>query len=43
VAFSRNSERGRSPTQIALINSQALEFHPNISFRGPKQLWVRAM
>ena len=27
---------------LRLIQGQALEFHPNISFRGPKELWVRA-
>ncbi len=27
---------------LRLVQGQALEFHPNISFRGPKELWVRA-
>ena len=27
---------------LRLVQGQALKFHPNISFRGPKELWVRA-
>ena len=29
----------RAPS-LRLVQAQALEFEPNISFRGPKQLWV---
>jgi cytochrome P450 len=27
---------------LALVEGQELTFHPNISFRGPQALWVRA-
>jgi hypothetical protein len=27
---------------LRLVKGQALKFHPTISFRGPKELWVRA-
>ncbi len=27
---------------LRLVQGQALKFHPNIAFRGPKELWVRA-
>jgi len=26
---------------LRLVPGQRLTFHPNISFRGPQQLWVR--
>jgi len=28
--------------RLRLVNEQQLSFHPNISFRGPQSLWVRA-
>jgi cytochrome P450 len=28
--------------RLALVDGQKLTFHPNISFRGPQALWVRA-
>jgi len=28
--------------RLRLVNEQQLSFHPNISFRGPQALWVRA-
>src|SRR5713101_1974638 len=28
--------------RLRLVEGQALKFHPNISFRGPQALWVRA-
>jgi cytochrome P450 len=28
--------------RLALVENQELSFHPNISFRGPQALWVRA-
>ena len=28
---------------LRLVEGQELTFHPNISFRGPQSLWVRAM
>jgi cytochrome P450 len=28
--------------RLRLVDGQELEFHPNISFRGPLALWVRA-
>lgn len=31
---------GRFP-RLRLVEGQRLTFHPNISFRGPQQLWVR--
>jgi cytochrome P450 len=27
---------------LRLVDGQELSFHPNISFRGPQSLWVRA-
>ena len=27
---------------LRLVEGQELSFHPNISFRGPQSLWVRA-
>ena len=27
--------------RLRLVEGQALEFHPNVSFRGPQALWVR--
>jgi len=28
--------------RLRLVEGQAFSFHPNISFRGPQALWVRA-
>jgi cytochrome P450 len=28
--------------RLGLVAGQRLTFHPNISFRGPQQLWVRS-
>jgi cytochrome P450 len=28
--------------RLRLVEGQAISFHPNISFRGPLELWVRA-
>jgi cytochrome P450 len=28
--------------RLRLVEGQTLSFHPNISFRGPQALWVRA-
>jgi cytochrome P450 len=28
--------------QLRLVDGQKLSFHPNISFRGPQELWVKA-
>jgi hypothetical protein len=36
------SSRADSLTRRRLVEGQQLEFHPNISFRGPLALWVRA-
>jgi hypothetical protein len=32
---------GRFP-RLRLVDGQELSFHPNISFRGPQSLWVKA-
>jgi hypothetical protein len=32
---------GRFPS-LRLVDGQELSFHPNISFRGPQSLWVKA-
>ena len=28
--------------ELRLVGEQTIPFHPNISFRGPLELWVRA-
>jgi hypothetical protein len=28
--------------RLRLVEGQTFSFHPNISFRGPQALWVRA-
>jgi cytochrome P450 len=35
-------ELARRFPRLALVEGQELSFHPNISFRGPQALWVRA-
>jgi cytochrome P450 len=35
-------ELARRFPRLALVEGQELRFHPNISFRGPQGLWVRA-
>ena len=35
-------ELARRFPRLALVKDQELTFHPNISFRGPQALWVRA-
>jgi cytochrome P450 len=35
-------EVARRFPRLALVEGQELTFHPNISFRGPQALWVRA-
>jgi cytochrome P450 len=35
-------ELARRFPRLALVEGQELSFHPNISFRGPQELWVRA-
>jgi cytochrome P450 len=36
------AELARRWPELALVDGQELTFHPNISFRGPQALWVRA-
>ena len=36
------AELARRWPELALVEDQELTFHPNISFRGPQALWVRA-
>jgi cytochrome P450 len=36
------AELARRFPGLALVEDQELTFHPNISFRGPRALWVRA-
>jgi cytochrome P450 len=35
-------ELARRFPRLELVEDQELTFHPNISFRGPQALWVRA-
>jgi cytochrome P450 len=35
-------ELARRFPELRLVEGQSIPFHPNISFRGPQELWVRA-